>query len=579
LGKSVNPAACFARLKVDSLKKLVQQIGRTRLMIAGGVTLAVLGVLVWLTLSAQNPNMALLYADLDPSAAGAISEKLKTANIPFEASADGSSIRAPENRLGEIRMMLAGEQLGGGVGYELLDKQDALGTTSFLQQVNHLRAMEGELSRTIQSLQSVAHARVHLVVPQQQLFEQQHRTPSASVILKTRGQLAPSKVNAIRHLVASSVPDLEPGRISIVDQNGTLLARADGNNAGVGDDLNERQSIVEQRLRTQVETLLERIVGPGRVRVEVSALLDLSQVREQAEVYDPDKQVVARSTSVEKNDQNKDSESGGEVSVANNLPEAEAATGEPGTNSQSASAETSEQVDYSNSKTMTTTVRESGTIKRLSVAVLVDGAYTPNGDAKMTYSARAPAELEQYKRLVQNAVGFDEDRGDTVEVVNLRFANDPDLAAGKEDTTLPFGLSSADLVRLIQTAVLVSALLAALLFVVRPLMQRANRDLSNALHPAGPGIPQLDGPQGHLALAPPNDDDMNDLISRAAAGDESAIALLEARRNGQRGGIENEIDIAQIEGRLKLSAVRKVGEVIERNPREAASVIRQWMYN
>jgi flagellar M-ring protein FliF len=564
---------------VDSLKKLMQQVGSTRLIIAAGVTLAVLGGLIWLTVRAQQPNMVLLYADLDPSAAGAISEKLKTANIPFEASADGSSIRAPENRLGEIRMMLAGEQLGGGVGYELLDKQDALGTTSFLQQVNHLRAMEGELARTIQSLQSVAHARVHLVVPQQQLFEQQHRTPSASVILKTRGQLAPSKVNAIRHLVASSVPELEPGRISIVDQNGTLLARADGNNAGIGDESNERQSIVEQRLRTQVETLLERIVGPGRVRIEVSALLDMSQVREQAEVYDPDKQVVARSTSVEKNDQNKDSESGGEVSVANNLPEADAATGEPGTSSQSNSAETSEQFDYANSKTMTTTVRESGSIKRLSVAVLVDGAYTPNGDAKMTYSARTAAELEQYKRLVQNAVGFDEERGDTVEVVNLRFANDPEVAAGKTDSALPFGLTSADLVRLLQTAVLVIALIAALLLVVRPLMRRAERDSANGLQPTGPGIPQLDGPHGHLAIAPPSDDDMRELLSRAAAGDEDAIAILEARRNGNQSGVENEIDIAQIEGRLKTSAVRKVGEVIERNPAEAASVIRQWMYN
>lgn len=564
---------------MDSLKKLVEQIGRTRLLIAAGVTFAVLGGLIWLTIKAQQPNMALLYTDLEPSAAQAISERLKTANIPFEAGADGTSIRAPENRLGEIRMMLAGEQLGGGIGYELLDKQDALGTTSFLQQVNHLRAMEGELARTIQSLQTVVHARVHLVIPQQQLFEQEHRTPSATVVLKTRGQLAPSKVNAIRHLVASSVPDLEPGRISIVDQNGTLLARADGNNAGVGDDLNERQTIVEQRLRSQVETLLERIVGPGRVRVEVSALLDLSQVREQAEVYDPDKQVVARSTSVEKNDQNKDSESGGEVTVANNLPEADAASTDAGTSSQSNSAETSEQFDYANSKTMTTTVHESGAIKRLSVAVLVDGAYTSNGDAKkMTYSARSPAEIEQYKRLVQNAVGFDEERGDKVEVINLRFANDPDVEAGTDVKTLPFGLTSADIVRLIQTAVLVIALIVALLFVVRPLIRRNDRGLANGMLPSGPGMPQLDGPGGHLALAPPTDAEMNDLIARAAAGDEEAIALLEARRNNDS-GVENDIDVAQIEGRLKAAAVRKVGEVIERNPREAAAVVRQWMYN
>jgi flagellar M-ring protein FliF len=258
------------------------------------------------------------------------------------------------------------------------------------------------------------------------------------------------------------------------------------------------------------------------------------------------------------------------------LPEATAATDNSGTSSQSNSAETSEQVDYANSKTMTTTVRESGAIKRLSVAVLVDGAYTANGAEKMTYSARSPAELEQFKRLVQNAVGFDEERGDTVEVVNLRFANDPDAAAGVTESTLPFGLTSADLVRLIQTAVLVIALIAALLLVVRPLMRRAQSGPNGGLLP---GNPQLDGPQDRLALAPPSDEGLAELMALAAAGDETAIALLEARRNANSSGIENEIDVAQIEGRLKMAAVRKVGEVIENNPREAAAVVRQWMYN
>jgi flagellar M-ring protein FliF len=561
---------------VDAIKRLKEQLGSVRLMIAAGVSLAVLGGLIWMAVKSQQPTMALLYADLEPSAAQAISEKLKAEKIPFEASADGASIRAPETRLGEIRMMMAGEQLGGNIGYELLDKQDALGTTSFLQQVNHLRAMEGELARTIQSVQTVIHARVHLVVPQQQLFEQERRMPSASVILKTRGQLAASKVNAIRHLVASSVPDLEPGRISIVDQNGTLLARADGNDSGVSDDLHERQSSVEQRLRSQVETMLERIVGPGRVRAEVSVDLDFAQVREQAEVYDPDKQVVARSTTVEKNDQNKDSEAGGEVTVANNLPDAQAAESDPGTSSQSSSGETSEQVDYSNSKTMTTTVRETGAIKRLTVAVLVDGAYTPNGAEKMTYSARTPAELEQFKRLVQNAVGFDEERGDTVEIVNLRFANDPEAALGKDEKSLPFGLTSADIVRLIQTAVLVIAGLAALLLVVRPLLRRQTNG-KDGFMPAGPDIPQLGGPQDRLALAPP--ENMDELMALAAAGDENALLRLQASRNDGGTAIEAEIDVAQIEGRLKTAAVRKVGEVIERNPREAAAVVRQWMYS
>ena len=564
---------------MDSLRKLAAQLGTTRLAIMGGATLLVLAGLLYLVLQASRPTMATLYSDLPPESASAIVEKIRGMNIPFEASSDGRSIRVPEAKVGELRMALAGQQLGGSVGYEILDKQDLLGTTNFMQQVNHLRAMEGELARTIESLDIVQSARVHLVIPQQQLFEEDKRLPSASITLHTRGQLPMSKVNAIRYLVSSAVPGLEPGAISVVDQTGTLLARADGSTeSGLNEGIGEKQTAMEQRLRAQIESMLERIVGPGRVRAEVSAELESAVIKEQSEVFDPDKQVLSRSTTVDKKDENKSQEAttGGPVSVSTNLPENQQVTPQTGTpaGNQSNSGETSEQLDYQNSKTVTTTVRNSGAIKHLSVAVLVDGVYTKSANGKDTYAARTPAEMEQFKTLVQNAVGYNEERGDKVEVVNLRFAAPDAMEPASKSGPLPLGMSGADLGRIAQAVLMLVALLVIVFTVVRPIIKATGKTTSADED----GVPQLEGPGGQLALAPPEKDQMTELLARAAKGDEEAIAILEAQRANGGMAIETEIDVAQIEGRLKASAVRKVGEIVERHPAEAAAVIRQWMY-
>jgi flagellar M-ring protein FliF len=564
--------------RVEAVKSLSASLGAKRLALIGGVSALVLAGLVGLTMFANKPAMGLLYTDLEPGAAKAITDKLGALNVPYELTPDGSGVLAPQGELAKLRMDLAAEQLGGAVGYELLDKQDALGTTSFLQNINHIRAMEGELARSIQALNSVQSARVHLVVPQRQLFERESSPPSAAITLKTGGRLAADQVNAIRYLVSSSVPNLSPGRISIVDQNGTLLARADGGDAdsGLVGALGDRQSQIETRLREQVEAMLERVVGPGKARVEISAELDTEQVREESDMYDPDRQVVARSTTVESSNANSDSSGGGSVSVANNIPEADAAnTGaEPGPTSQSNANETSEQTDFLNSRTRTTKVRESGGIKRLSVAVLVDGTTTgANGQA--TYAPRSPQELEQLTRLVRSAVGFDEERGDSVEVVNMRFAPVETLPT-EEASALPLGMGSSDIARIVQTLVIGLLGIAALFLVVRPMLRKAKPADTG---PLGDATPQLGAPEERLALAPPQTDNIVALIERAANGDDEAMAIVRERRaaGDVRLALETEIDVAQIEGKVKAAALKKVGEVVQRHPMEAASVIRQWM--
>jgi flagellar M-ring protein FliF len=560
---------------LDGLKNFLAQIGAKRLAALGVVAAVLLGSLTLLSGQMTRGSMGLLYTDLEPTAAKAITDRLTALNVPFELSPDGTAVMAPQRELARLRMELAGEQLGGAVGYELLDQQNALGSSSFLQNVNHVRAIEGELARSIQSLESVQSARVHLVMPQRELFQRESRKPSASITLRTRGQLTSQQVNAIRHLVAAGVPDLQPGQISIVDQNGTLLARSDASgDGGISGSMEERTVAIEERMRQQLETMIERVVGPGKARVEVSAQLTTEQVRQDAAVYDPDRQVVARTTTNQRNDRNQDSQEGGEVGVANNLPEEQADTA-AGPTSQSTSDAVAEETVFQNSLTRTTTVREPGSISRLSVAVLVDGTYA--GEApNQTYTPRTPQEIEQITRLVRGAVGFDEERGDTVDVVNLRFAA-PDVVAEEDAGGLPLGLEGSDIAQIIQTSVIGLLGLAALFFLVRPMLKPA-KPADAAL--AGDATAALPAPDQRLALAPPDQgDETMALIERAAAGDEGALAqVIERRQMGTlRLPVEAEIDVAQIEGRLKAGALKKVGELVQRHPGEATAVIRQWM--
>lgn len=560
--------------ELESIKNLIATLGVKRLAIMGGTAAALIAGLIFLSIRASQPDMGLLFTDLEPAQAQAITEKLRGMNVPFQITPDGTGVMAPVDKLPELRMSLAAEQISGPIGYELLDQQDALGTTAFLQNVNHVRAIEGELARSISSLSAVQRARVHLSIPQRALFEREQRPPSAAITLKTQTRLSSGQVTAIRDMVAASVPGLEPGRISIVDQNGTLLARSGTDDAsGLATTMEERRTGIESRMRQDVETMLERIVGVGKVRVEVAAELDLDTVRQESEVFDPDTQVVARSTTVESGQQSNDAESNGPVTVANNLPEAEAQGTPPGTTSTSSSSETSEQIEYQNSRTRTTTMRNAGAIKRLTVAVMVDGTYA--GGENPTYQPRSPEELAQFRRLVQNAIGFNEERGDSVVVENLRFAQTEDPFAS--DSSLPLGLQPENLTRLAEIAVIGVLGLLGFFFIIRPMLKSMR---TAADRPAGePMEPQLQAPEQRLALAPPEGILVpQELIERAAAGDEEAIRMLQSMR-GQEVGlpVEAEIDVAQIEGRLKTSALKKVGDVIERNPNEAVAIIRQWM--
>lgn len=547
---------------MNNLLQTLRNLGPGRLATLGVATLGLIAFFVYISLRLSTPPMALLYGDLELGDSSQIATKLQAMNVPYQVRGDGGQIMVPADQVQKLRMSLASEGLpaGGSIGYEIFDRTQSLGTSNFVQNVNHLRALEGELARTIKTMALVKSARVHLVLPQRDLFSRTRQDASASVILRMKGaqRLDRPQVQSIQHLVASAVPGLQPGRISIVDDRGTLLARgAGGEGTGATANAEEMRVNYETRLARAVEELLERSAGAGKVRAEVTAEFDYDRVTISTETFDPDSQVARSTQTTEESSRTREASTTDQVGVTTNLPE-----GQTEGASQSAGSQTQRTDSTTNfeiSKTVKSQVREGGQVKRLSVAVLVDGLYD-NG----TYAPRTPEQLEQLTRLVRSAVGFNADRGDTVEVVNMRFAE----AAAKADETagLLFGFTHAELLRFGEVAILSVVGLLALLLVVRPLIQRA---LEGGAGGGGAVAGALPGPGGVAGrLAGPAG------VAGAIAGPGGQLVAADGTP------IEDEsmIDISSIEGRVKASSLKKIGEIVDKHPDEAVSIVRNWMY-
>ena len=523
----------------------------------GGVAIGLLVFFIFLSTRLNTTDMSLLYSELDSGDSTKIIAKLESMGVPFEIKEGGGQIMVPSDRVASLRMAMAEEGLpdGGSVGYDIFDRSDTLGSTNFVQNVNLLRALEGELSRSIRSLGQVREARVHLVMPKRELFSRRTQDPSASVVLRTSGgtRLGKTQVLAIQHLVSAAVPGLKPTRISIVDHKGRLLARkgeGDDQTSVVASDHEEFRTNKEKHLTRTVEELLEQSVGPGKVRARVSVEMDFDRITTNSEVYDPDGQVVRSTQTVEESSKSSESEGAAAVSVANNLPDAGTSNSNSGNASQA--ARTEETVNYEITKTVRSHVRESGNIRRLSVAVLVDGTYSTNDKGEQVYQPRAKEELDQLASLVRSAIGFNTQRGDSLEVVNMRFiaADASDL----DDISPLLGLTKSDYFRIAEIFVLAIVGILVILLVVRPLVARTLDALPSALEAATE--------QNLLA-------DQSEEAPAIAGPDNVGV------------GVEEEdelIDIDAVDGRVRSSTLKKIAEIVERHPEETVGILRQWMY-
>jgi flagellar M-ring protein FliF len=512
----------------------------------GAVTLALVGFFAFVILRMSQPTMGVLFTDLQGGDTGTIVKDLETRGIRYETRDDGGTILVPKADIAKVRMELAGKGLpsGGGVGYEIFDKGDAFSTTSFVQNINHLRALEGELSRTIRTIGRVQAARVHLALPERRLFARDKEAARASIVLKLRGELSADQVQAIRHLAASAVEGLTPENVSIIDERGRLLANGgNGGEAGMGAaDTEEKRVGLERRLRAQVEEIVAGIVGMGRSRVQVAAEMDHARVESRSESFDPESRVV-RSTQT-RGENSVTTNSDGQVSVGNELPgarDAQPAAQQP----KDQSNKNEETVNYEISKTTRTEIQQAGRLKRLSVAVLVDGIYQrgPNGEA--TYQPRGKEDLERIAALVRTAVGFNKDRGDQVEVVNLPFAETPQIAGGEKVSLLASLLNPTkeDILHWAELGIISLLVLVVLLLVVRPMVKQI----------VAPAAALLGTSEPPLAIA---NDGINLALPPSVPSSVAALALNSLQNSEQ---------------------VVRINDLAEGNPKQAAAVLRSWM--
>jgi flagellar M-ring protein FliF len=551
---------------VNQILAALQRFGIGRLAAILGIGAGVAAVLVAITMGFGQPK-ALLYSNLDLKEAGQITQTLDQASIKYEVRGDGSSIFVPRDQVASTRLMLSGKGLptSGSVGYEIFDNSNALGQTDFIQQLNRQRALEGELGRTIRSLDGISSARVHLVLPRRQLFAEETEQPSAAVTIGVGGrEPGADQVRAIQNLVSGAVPNLKPDKVTVVDQHAKTLS---GGDTGMAAEADGRKSEIEQRISKQVKTLVEGVVGAGKARVNVSADVDMAHVTTQKETFDPDGQVVRSEVTTDENSKENSTSGGtvgaggapGQTSAAANIP---GGTGNLNSQDGNSSGKQESTTNYEISKTVTTQVTEPGQIKKISVAVAVDGVTGPPGKTgkQGAYTPRPAAEMAQIESLVKAAVGFDQGRGDQVTVVNVKFPTADD-GEGVSAASPLMGFDKNDIMRAAEIAVMGIVAILMMLFIVRPLLKGALG--------AGAPMAMLGGPQV-TRLATSADGQPMQISVDPSTGQPMALPAPE--------GIEAKIDIARIEGQVKASSVKRVAEFVDKHPEESVSIIRNWLH-
>lgn len=565
---------------MDALSQTLRSLGPVRLAAIGAVAIGLIAFFAFVTTRLSTADMMLLYSDLDLADSGEIASRLEALDIPYQIRGNGGAIMVPGDQVDRARLLIAQEGLpkGGSLGYEIFDRAEGFGSSDFVQNINRLRALEGELARTIGTIASVRQARVHLVLPERELFSRDRQESSASVFLRLRGSVSRQQVAAIQHLIAAAVPSLQPQNVSIVDDRGTLLAR--GGEAGSGilglSSAEELRRNYEMQLSQSLEDLLSRTVGPGNVRAQVSADMDFDRITTTEELFDPNSQVARSTQLMEESSESSEDDGSDAVTVGNTLPEAGALAPLGGASASNRSETLQETVNYEISRTVLNTVRDSGNVRRLSVAVLIDGTYDgpADGEGEPVYQPRSAEEIAQIDALVRSAIGFNAERGDTVEIINMPFVTADDLPIA-DDEGVVLGLDRHDILRIAELLVMAVVAGLVILLVVRPLLNRimdlgdgggATGDGYEALLPAGGGLPR--------AIAGPSDHALPDAAELEMI--ETGTSVPATMADG--GNRESAINIDRVDGRVRESSVKKIGEIVEKHPDESISIIRNWMY-
>ena len=392
--------------------------------------LLTVGSLIALIMWTQKTDFEILFTGLSSEDSGEVIEQLRDDKIPYKIGPGGTSIMVPKNKVYEIRMQMAskGFPQTGGMGFELFDQQ-SIGVTEFVQKINFRRALQGELSRTVNEIKQVKRSRVHLTLPEKSLYLDEQEKPSASVVLTMHGgtTLSESQLQGISHLIASSVENLEPKNVIIVDSHGKLLSGGEEDSlyGKYSSNHGEIQKSIERSTERKVVSMLAGVVGRDKVTAKVSAAMDFTQEEQTEESYDPEAAAVRSEQRTDEKSKNRKPGASGVPGVLSNSPDIQAgAAGDAAVNSTDYN-KSQETINYEISRVTKKIVKPTGTITRLSTAVLIDGTYKiekgEDGNEVRTYVPRTDEEMKKYKNLIERAVGFNEDRGDSIEVVNIQF--------------------------------------------------------------------------------------------------------------------------------------------------------------
>ncbi|WP_371168275.1 flagellar basal-body MS-ring/collar protein FliF [Aliiroseovarius sp. 2305UL8-7] len=530
--------------KLDMRKRLIVVVS----------TLAMFAAVIGLSRMAATTPMTLLYAGLDSSAAGDVVKALEARGVPFEIK--GGSIFVDTSQRDGLRMTLASEGLpaNSGKGYELLDGLSGFGTTSQMFDAAYWRAKEGELARTIVASPLIQNARVHISVSPAQQYRQRNAPTASVTVTTTSGTLPGVQAKALKFLVASAVPGLSPDRVSIIDSRGGLVAGGDEQI-----DLSGQASDRALALKQNVERLLEARVGFGNAVVE----LNLETATEQESIlerrFDPESRVAVSTDTQETTNTAKDSNSEG-VTVASNLPDGDAAAGG---SSSSNNSETRERVNYEVSETTREVVRSPGAVKRLTVAVLVDGIRSKGDDNTMVWTPRGEEELLSLRELVAGAVGFNEDRGDSITIKQLEF--EPIAIDGTGPAAGLFDGANINVMLLAQMGILALVALLLGLFVVRPIL--ASQPATSVTSTAG-------------ALALPAGEERQ-VAPEAAAQDRGSTVLpaIAANAMNSSGALTNTpgSNLIEADQDMRPDPVERLRNLIAERQSDTVEILRGWM--
>lgn len=395
----------------SSLAGFIRRMSASQALMLMGVTAgSIVGVIVF-TNYVSTVNYTVLYSNLDQSAAADVVAHLEDNKTPYELTNGGRTIRVPNSDVHRVRLGLASQGLpaGSSVGYSIFDENN-FGMTDFLQKINYKRALEGELTRTIMEISEVRSARIHIVMPKDRLFSKDQKVTTASILLKLgSGELTRRQLSGIKHLVASSVEGLKPSNISIIDYNGNLLSSDNDQDALAGLSSSQLQvrKDVESYLEDKAQSMLNSVIGPGASVVRISVELDFTQFERTNELYDPNGAVIRSEERTEQSTNSSDKAAEDNAESAEDSKQETVIT------------------NYEIPRTVETIVHSVGTIKRLSIAVMLDGIHEEivdeDGVTTTTTSPRPQEDIERLSSIVKSAVGFDGDRNDQIEIFNMAF--------------------------------------------------------------------------------------------------------------------------------------------------------------